>query len=94
MMHVVKQRKSDQFADRDKVVNAYMFRPEFLKQRKLWSVDVVLDSTSAVWPFLRLSLARYQPNSIPGKEFFGSRRDRLRAAASRADRDAEPSRSE
>ena len=69
MMHVIKQRKSDQFADRDKVVNAYMFRPEFLKQRKLWFVDVVLDSTSAVWPFLRLSLARYQPNSIPGKEF-------------------------
>ena len=69
VMHVIKQRKSDQFADRDKVVNAYMFRPEFLKQRKLWFVDVVLDSTSAVWPFLRLSLARYQPNSIPGKEF-------------------------
>ena len=69
VMHVIKQRKSDQFPDRDKVVNAYMFRPEFLKQRKLWFVDVVLDSTSAVWPFLWLSLARYQPNSIPGKAF-------------------------
>ncbi|OBF32986.1 hypothetical protein A5724_20370 [Mycobacterium sp. ACS1612] len=69
VMHVVKQRKSDQFADRDKVVNAYMFKPEFHKGRKRWFVDVVLDSATAVWSFLRLSLARYQPNSIAGKEF-------------------------
>lgn len=69
VMHVVKQRKSNEFSDRDKVVNAYMFRPEFHKGRKLWFVDVVLDSANAVWPFLRLSLARYQPNSTPGNDF-------------------------
>ncbi|WP_431965988.1 hypothetical protein [Nocardia sp. bgisy134] len=69
VMHVVRQRKSDKFADRDKVVNAYMFRPEFHDGRKLWFVDVILDSGNAVWPFLRLSMARYQPNSIVGMEF-------------------------
>ncbi len=63
--HVVRQRG----AEPDKVVNAYLFRPEFHQERKLWFVDVILDAANAVWPFLRLSVARYQPNSIPGMEF-------------------------
>jgi len=64
--HVVKQRGG---AEPDKVVNAYLFRPEFHHERKLWFVDVILDAANTVWPFLRLSVARYQPNSIPGMEF-------------------------
>ncbi|MEV6426250.1 hypothetical protein [Nocardia sp. NPDC051463] len=67
--HVVRERKSDKPEDRDKVINAYAFRPEFHKERKRWFVDVVLDSAHAIWPFLRLSVARYQPNSIPGMAF-------------------------
>lgn len=55
--------------DRDKVVNAYGYVPEFHPGRKRWFVDVVLESTAAVWPFLRLAVARYQPNSLPGLEF-------------------------
>jgi hypothetical protein len=69
IMHVVTARKSDQAVDRDRVVDAYMFRPVFDPQRKLWFVDVVLDSPGAMWPFLRLSIARYQPNSIAGQGF-------------------------
>jgi len=65
---VVKERKPGE-TDVDKVVNAYVFTPEFHRGRKRWFVDVILDSTHAVWPFLRLSLARYQPNSIAGMAF-------------------------
>jgi hypothetical protein len=66
--HVVKQRKPGE-TDPDRVVNAYLFRPEFHRERKLWFVDVILDSADAIWPFLRLSVARYQPNSILAMEF-------------------------
>lgn len=66
--HVVKERKPGE-KDVDKVVNAYLFTPEYHKGRKRWFVDVILDSAHAVWPFLRLSLARYQPNSIAGMAF-------------------------
>jgi hypothetical protein len=66
--HVVKQDKPGE-TNPDKVVNAYMFRPEFHRERKRWFVDVILDSVNTIWPFLRLSVARYQPNSIPGMEF-------------------------
>ena len=55
--------------DRDKVVNAYAYRPEFHPDRKRWFVDAVLDHQGATWPFLRLAVARYQPNSLPGLEF-------------------------
>jgi hypothetical protein len=55
--------------DHDKMINAYGFIPEFHPERRKWFVDVVLESARSAWPFLRLALARYQPNSIPGKEF-------------------------
>jgi hypothetical protein len=66
--HVVKERRPGE-TDVDKVVNAYVFTPEFHRGRKRWFVDVILDSVHAVWPFLRLSVARYQPNSIAGMAF-------------------------
>lgn len=53
----------------DKVINAYAYTPEFDKERKRWFVDAVFESAGANWPFLRLAVARYQPNSIPGMEF-------------------------
>jgi hypothetical protein len=37
----------------------------FDDSRDLWSADVVIN-TSAYFPFVRLALAAYQPNSIPG----------------------------
>jgi hypothetical protein len=66
--YVVKDRKPGE-TDPDRVVNAYLFRPEFDRERNRWFVDVILDSATAIWPFLRLSVARYQPNSIPDMDF-------------------------
>ena len=34
------------------------------KDRRLWSADIVLNGGSAYFPFVRLALARFQPNSI------------------------------
>jgi hypothetical protein len=53
----------------DKVVNAYAYRPEFHPDRNRWFVDAVLESRDISWPFLRLAVARYQPNSLAGLEF-------------------------
>ncbi|OLO99261.1 hypothetical protein BVU76_26575 [Mycolicibacterium porcinum] len=53
----------------DKVINAYAYIPEYDTDRRRWFVDAVFESAGANWPFLRLSVARYQPNSIAGMEF-------------------------
>jgi hypothetical protein len=37
-------------------------------QRKLWYCDIVLTPGEAYTPFVRLALARYQPNALPGAE--------------------------
>ncbi len=42
------------------------YQPEFSPERGLWFVDIALDPGSAFWPFVRLSVARYQPRSLPG----------------------------
>lgn len=42
------------------------YAPEFSPERGRWFVDVALDPGTAVWPFVRLSVARWQPDSLPG----------------------------
>ena len=42
------------------------YRPEFSAERDRWFVDVALDPGTAFWPFVRLTVARYQPHSLPG----------------------------
>ncbi|MBT0993595.1 hypothetical protein KIN34_04755 [Cellulomonas sp. DKR-3] len=42
----------------------YGYRPEFHPDRGQWYVDVALDDGPALWPFVRLAVARYQPSSI------------------------------
>lgn len=42
------------------------YRPEYHPDRGLWHVDVALDDGPALWPFVRLAVARYQPDSIAG----------------------------
>jgi hypothetical protein len=42
------------------------YRPEYHPERGLWHVDVALEDGPALWPFVRLAVARYQPDSIPG----------------------------
>jgi hypothetical protein len=44
------------------------YRPEFHPGRKEWYVDVAMDPGASLWPFVRLALARYQPDSIDGAD--------------------------
>jgi len=39
---------------------------EFDEERGLWYCDLELDPGQAYFPFIRLALARFQPNSVPG----------------------------
>lgn len=38
---------------------------------KLWFADVVVSAGASYWPFIRLALVRYQPNSLAGVEVSG-----------------------
>ena len=42
------------------------YKPQFSADRGMWYVDVAIDPGSAFWPFVRLAVARFQPDSIPG----------------------------
>ncbi|NYE19046.1 hypothetical protein [Microbacterium immunditiarum] len=44
------------------------YRPQYNPERRLWYVDVALNPGVVSWPFLRLAVARYQPESVPGLE--------------------------
>jgi hypothetical protein len=52
----------------DQNFQIYLYRPEFHAERRRWFVDVRLDAAEAAWPFVRLNVLRYQPNSI-GRDF-------------------------
>lgn len=42
------------------------YRPQYNLERGLWYVDVAVDAGDRFWPFVRLSVARYQPASLHG----------------------------
>lgn len=42
------------------------YRPQYSVERQKWYVDVAIDPGSTFWPFVRLAVARYQPDSIHG----------------------------
>ena len=44
------------------------YAPEFDEPSGRWFVDINVQETSALWPFLRLAVARYQQHSIEGCE--------------------------
>lgn len=44
------------------------YRPQYNPERRLWYVDVALNPGVVSWPFLRLAVARYQPESVAGLE--------------------------
>ena len=48
-------------------VMALGYRPQYSKERGLWYVDIAFSPRATFWPFLRLALARYQPESVAGK---------------------------
>ncbi len=51
---------------RHPTVSVLGYRPEFCESRGLWFVDVAFDPGNAFWPFVRLAVVRYQPDSLPG----------------------------
>ena len=42
------------------------YRPQYSPSRRLWYVDVAFDARATFWPFVRLAVARYQPESVVG----------------------------
>lgn len=40
------------------------YRPQYNLERGLWYVDVAIDPGTAFWPFVRLAMCRYQPDSV------------------------------
>ncbi|MDX6584504.1 MAG: hypothetical protein QOI10_3688, partial [Solirubrobacterales bacterium] len=42
------------------------YQPEYDEESGRWFVDIALQETAALWPFVRLAVARYQPQSIEG----------------------------
>jgi hypothetical protein len=42
------------------------YQPQYNQERELWYVDVAIDPGDKFWPFVRLAVARYQPESING----------------------------
>lgn len=47
-------------------VLAVGYEPVFDPARGMWRVDVAFDADEAFWPFVRLTVARYQPHSLDG----------------------------
>ncbi len=43
------------------------YQPEYSPDRQLWFADIALDPGTAIWPFVRLALTRYQPSSLAGQ---------------------------
>lgn len=46
-------------------VNVAAFAPRYNADRRLHYVDIEMDAKGAYFPFVRLALARYQPDSLP-----------------------------
>ena len=51
-----------------RVASVVGYRPQYNATRGLWYVDVAIEPGAAMWPFVRLVVARYQPHSLPGLE--------------------------
>lgn len=47
-------------------VLAVGYRPQYNAERQLWYVDIAFDARATFWPFVRLAVARYQPESVAG----------------------------
>jgi hypothetical protein len=55
-------------AERDVTVSVAAHEVQADTARQLWFCDLELAPGRAHWPFVRLALARYQPNALPGAE--------------------------
>lgn len=52
--------------DGQPTATVFGYQPEYHAGLGQWFVDVALEDTPALWPFVRLSVARYQASSIAG----------------------------
>ncbi|WP_353641772.1 hypothetical protein [Mesorhizobium sp. WSM2239] len=52
--------------DGQPTVTVLGYTPQFNENRGLWFVDIAIDPGPQFWPFLRLAVSRYQPESISG----------------------------
>ena len=57
-----------QLSEKDALVDAVIFDVEYSPERKLWFCDIEMDPGSTYFPFVSLSLARYQSESLSGIE--------------------------
>ncbi|MFG3002074.1 hypothetical protein [Streptomyces sp. NPDC048340] len=53
-------------SSRPQSVIVVCYQPQYNAERQLWYVDVALDPGSVSWAFVRLAVARYQPDSVDG----------------------------
>ncbi|HLS43933.1 MAG TPA: hypothetical protein VK045_00730 [Ornithinicoccus sp.] len=44
------------------------YQPEYHQGRRQWFVDVAMDPRDSLWPFVRMAVARYQPDSLADHE--------------------------
>lgn len=42
------------------------YEPEYSSERRMWFADVALDPGTAIWPFVRFAVTRFQPSSLAG----------------------------
>ena len=52
-------------------VGVAAYKPEYDKERGLWYCDVQIDAGKAYFPFIRLALVRFQPNSLANAHLSG-----------------------
>jgi hypothetical protein len=48
------------------MVSVVGYKPQYNRERRLWYVDAAIDPGPTFWPFVRLAVCRYQPDSIAG----------------------------
>jgi hypothetical protein len=61
---VVEPRRLPLMTPEAPMVTVLGYAPQFNEERGLWFVDVAIDPGPQFWPFLRLAVCRYQPESI------------------------------
>jgi hypothetical protein len=49
-------------------VDVVGYEVQFDEDRKLWYADILVNPGPSYWPFIRLALARFQPDSVAGAE--------------------------
>jgi hypothetical protein len=65
---LVKDPVGGDFFKQPVTVDVVGYEVQYHAKRKLWYADIQMDPGASYCPFVRLALARYQPNSVTGAE--------------------------